>query len=70
MRVIVGTERWSKMKGKELAEICKNYADSEIEFIFTDGDNGKFLNIRSFKNIEVCDIGHSDKVVLLTGEEE
>ena len=58
------------MKGKELAKICKNYADFEIEFIFTDGDNGKFLNIRSFKNIEVCDIGHSDKVVLLTGEEE
>ena len=36
----MGTERWSKMKGKELAEICKNYADFEIEFIFTDGDNG------------------------------
>lgn len=30
------------MKGKELAEICKNYADFEIEFIFTDGDNGNF----------------------------
>ena len=60
------------MKGKELAEIAKQYEDFEFEFVFTEepqpGD--RFLNVRSFNNLEVEDIGHSAKVVLLGGDEE
>lgn len=58
------------MLGKDLAKICEQYADFEFEFIFTDGNNGRFLNVRSFDNLELCDVGHSDKVVLLTGNEK
>lgn len=57
------------MKGKELAELASKYPDFEFEFSFTDGYS-KFPNVRSFKSIELCDIGHSDKVVILTGEED
>lgn len=57
------------MKGKELEKICKEYPDFDFQFIFLDGDNGKFLNIRSFSELEIADIGHSDKVVLLSGKE-
>lgn len=57
------------MKGKELEKICKEYPDFDFQFIFSDGDNGKFLNIRSFSELEIADIGHSDKVVLLSGKE-
>lgn len=56
------------MKGKELAELAMQYADFDFEFIFTDGFN-RFPNVRSFEKLELCDIGHSDKVVLLSGDE-
>lgn len=53
------------MTGKELEKICREYPDFDFQFIFSDRDNGKFLNIRSFSKLEIADIGHSDKVVLL-----
>lgn len=53
---------------KELSDIYKQYGDFEIQFSFTDSC-GKFLNIRTFSNIEICDIGYSDKVICLTGDE-
>lgn len=58
------------MTGKELAELAMKYPDFEFEFVFTDGDNGRFLNVRCFEKLELNDIGHSDKVVSLTGEEK
>ncbi|MBO5373671.1 MAG: hypothetical protein J6A75_13280 [Lachnospiraceae bacterium] len=57
------------MSGKDLAKLCEQYADFEFEFVFTDGYSN-FPNVRSFDNLELCDVGHSDKVVLLTGEEK
>ena len=56
------------MKGKELAKIAMQYPDFEFEFVFTDGIS-KFPNVRVFEKLEVGDIGHSDKVVQLCGEE-
>jgi hypothetical protein len=56
------------MKGKELAELAMQYPDFEFEFCFTDGGN-KFPNIRNFDHLEVTDVGNSDKVIVLTGEE-
>lgn len=58
-----------EMKGSELEKLCKQYPDFDFQFIFTDGDNGRFLNVRCFENLELNDIGYSDKVVLITGEE-
>lgn len=56
------------MTVKELSDIYKQYGDFEIQFSFTDSCE-KFLNIRTFSNIEICDIGYSDKVIYLTGDE-
>ena len=56
------------MKGKELAELAMEYADFDFEFRFTDGYSN-FPNVRSFEKLELCDIGYSDKVVVLTGDE-
>lgn len=56
------------MKGKELAELAMQYPDFDFEFCFTDGGN-KWPNIRKFNQLELADVGHSDKVVVLSGEE-
>lgn len=56
------------MKVKELIEKLKNYEDFHVEFHFTDGYS-IFPNIRKFSIEEICDIGHSDKVVILDGKE-
>lgn len=59
------------MKGKELAELALKYSDFEFEFSFTEEpQNGdRFLNVRSFEKLELCDVGYSSKRVSLTGEE-
>ncbi len=56
------------MKVSELIEKLSPYMEFDVEFVFTDGYS-KFPNVRSFAVKEVADIGHSDKVVLLSGEE-
>lgn len=57
------------MKGKELAEIAMQYPDFEFEFVFIDGFD-KFPNVRGFGQLVLADVGHSDKVVLLSGDEK
>lgn len=57
------------MKAKELIEKLKNYEDFDIEFHFTDGFS-RFSNIRRFSVDCVEDIGHSDKVIIISGEEQ
>lgn len=57
------------MKVSELIEKLSPYEDFDVEFVFTDGYS-KFPNVRSFAVEGVADIGHSDKVVLLSGEEQ
>lgn len=60
------------MKVSELIEKLSPYeefeVEFEVEFVFTDGYS-KFPNVRSFAVEGIADIGHSDKVVLLSGEE-
>ena len=43
------------MKGKELAEIAKQYEDFEFEFVFVEEpkEGDRFLNVRVFKNLVV-----------------
>lgn len=59
------------MKVEELIEKLKNYKDFDVEFIFSEEPiNGScFPTIRHFKDLDIGDIGHSDKVILLSGEE-
>ena len=59
------------MKAKELIEKLKEYEDFDVDFAFSEkpqeGDH--FLTIRVFKNIDICDVGHSSKIVRLSGDE-
>lgn len=56
------------MKVSELIEKLSPYVEFDVEFVFTDGYSN-FPNVRSFAVEGIADIGHSDKVVLLSGEE-
>lgn len=56
------------MKVSELIKKILPYEDFEVQFIFTDGCS-VFPNVRSFEIEGIADIGQSDKMVLLSGEE-
>ena len=56
------------MKAKELIKILEQNPDFDVQFTFSEKSE-KFLNLRSFENLELADIGHSSKVILLTGDE-
>ena len=53
---------------KELLGICGQYDDFEIQFSFTDACE-KFSSIRTFSNLELCDVEYSDRIICLTGNE-
>lgn len=60
------------MKGKELIEKLKDYTDFDIEFIFSEPPtNGcYFPTIRRFKDLDIEAYRHTNKVVVLSGEED
>lgn len=58
-----------KIKGRDILNLAEEYIDFDFEFRYTDGCS-KFPNVRTFFRLELCDIGHSDKIVVLTGEEK
>ena len=57
------------MKVKQLIEMLQDYEDFEVEFRITDGYS-TFPNIRTFSVNQLEDIGYSDKVIVLGGEEQ
>lgn len=59
------------MKARELAEKLMEHPDFDVEFIFSEefNENDKWPTIRKFNNISIGDIGHSDKIIILDGEE-
>ena len=61
------------MKAKELAEELLKYPDFEVELIYMtfhrDSIHTPFPNVYNYKVKGVADIGHSDRVVVLEGEE-
>lgn len=63
------TVRWKNIKGIELLKLVEQYPDFDFHFRFTDGCS-KFPNVRTFEDLKLCDVGYSDKVVILTGEED
>ena len=54
------------MKVKEFIEKLSDYADFDLEFCFVDATQERYT-LRSLEVI--ADIGHSDKVILLSGKE-
>ena len=53
------------MTGKELIEKLAGHEDFDLKFCIVDKNtNSKFLSVRTF-DIEVIDIGYSDKVIVL-----
>lgn len=57
------------MKAKELAQELLKYPDFEVEFCISDDENSSWPKLRNFNHIEICDIAHSDKIIVLDGEE-
>lgn len=56
------------MKAKELTAILEQHPDFEVVVTICDGGD-KFPNMRTFENIELADVGHSSRVIVLTGDE-
>ena len=56
------------MRVKDLINKLSKYEDFELEFVFVDALQERYT-LRSFKIDEITDIGHSDKVILLSGKE-
>ena len=54
------------MRVKDLINKLSKYEDFELEFV--DALQERYT-LRSFKVDEITDIGHSDKVILLSGKE-
>lgn len=52
---------------KDLIEKLKGYEDFEVEAVYAEESKptDKFLNIHSFRVVDIADIGHSEKVILL-----
>ena len=56
------------MRVKDLINKLSKYEDFELEFVFVDALQERYT-LRSFKVDEITDIGHSDKVILLSVKE-
>lgn len=58
------------MKAKELIEKLAGYEDFELKFLFLEKNpKYNYLNGRTF-TVEDIDIGYSDNVIVLAGDEE
>lgn len=61
------------MKAKELAEELLKNPDFEVKFsvmeTITDELGDLFLYMKRFGNLDIVDVGHSDKVIILGGDE-
>lgn len=56
------------MTAQELIKILEKHPDFEVQFIFGDTTQD-VLDMRVFNNLDIADVGYSDKVILLTGDE-
>lgn len=57
------------MKARELAEQLLKNPDFDIVFNATEKTEDFRVYIKNFENIKIIDIGYSDKIILLGGEE-
>lgn len=53
----------------ELAERLMEHPDFKVEFCFCDKDNSEFgMTARTF-SVDIEDVSHSDKIIMLGGKE-
>ena len=58
------------MKAKELAEKLMEYPEFEVEYRIFENDGSAYgMGLRVFKIIGIGDVGHSEKVIELDGDE-
>lgn len=57
------------MKAKDLAEQLLKNPNFDVIFNIIDNGGSFGFTVRQFKNIDITDIGHSDKIIILGGEE-
>lgn len=58
------------MTAKELADKLLEHPNFEVRFSFMEPDGSHYgFVVRTFENLSVSDIGHSDKVMILGGDE-
>ena len=57
------------MKAKELAEQLLKNPDFDVAFNTIDNSGCFGFNVKQFRNINIADIGYSDKTIILGGEE-
>ena len=61
------------MKAKELAEELLKYPDFEVELCISDSMttwDSPWPKLRNFDCVNICDIAHSDKIIVLDGVEK
>lgn len=59
------------MKAKELANKLLQYPDFEVWFCYMEADESRYgISLHYFEGVDIVDIGHSDKNIILGGEEE
>lgn len=57
------------MKAKELAEQLLKNPDFDVIFNIIDNGGSFGVSVKEFRNIDITDIGYSDKTIILGGEE-
>ena len=58
------------MKAKELAGLLLKNPEFEVKFSFSEIDDTQYgMSVRSFGNLQIEDIGYSDRVIQLGGDE-
>lgn len=57
------------MKAKELAEQLLKNPDFDVIFNIIDKGGSFGFSVKEFRNIDITDIGYSDKTIILGGEE-
>lgn len=57
------------MKAKDLAEQLLKNPDFDVAFNTIHNGGGFGFNVKQFRNINIADIGYSDKTIILGGEE-
>lgn len=60
------------MKAKDLAEKLLENPDFDVDFLFMEfyahDETCVGQRIDKYKDVTICDIGYSDKVIILTGD--
>lgn len=57
------------MLGMDLIKLCEKYPYYDFRFAFADDRSPVNGDVREFDSIDICDVIHMDREVILTGTE-